>query len=332
LTAPRPRTNGGAIRLRIPYSVANVGPGFDRFGLCLDRLGDRIEFRPHRSGGLRLAIAGDPSLSTDPGENVASAALIEAYRALGSTPSGELRIVKGCPGGTGLGSSGASAVGGALAAALAVRNGLATDAVIDSVLQAAAVGGERLASGAVHYDNVAASLFGGFTFVESVRPLRVQRITPPADLRVVVALPATPLTTRESRSVLPDRVPLRDASENIGRACALVHGLLSGDSEEISQGLSDRLAEPYRAGLVPGFEPAREAAIRAGAWGAGLAGSGPSIFALTSRHRARGVLRSMHRALRAEAIRPRLFIAEIGRGASVIEFPEPCPTATAGLM
>ncbi len=299
----------------MPYSIANVGPGFDRFGLSLAAIEDRIEFEPRTDGGLSVEVEGDASLPTTPGANAASAALTAIFARAGRVASGVVRIRKGGPGGSGIGSSGASALGGALVGAIALGLPLTSDPVLREILRCAAVGGEFAAAGSAHYDNVVASLAGAFTFLESVDPLVVLRIVPPARLKVVLAVPETPLSTRLSRSVLPATVPLADASENIGRACSLVHGLLTGDLDQVGRSLADRIAEPYRASLVPGFARACRAARRAGAWGAGLSGSGPAVFAFSSAERARDVAASLVASLGEVGSNPRTFVSDVGGGA-----------------
>ena len=310
----RARDAEGTVRLRVPYSIANVGPGFDRFGLCLDAIEDVLEFEPRRSGGLSVEVEGDPTLSTVPALNAASAALTASFEGAGKVASGTLRIRKGFPGGSGIGSSGASAVGGALAGAISLGRSLDSDASLREILRCAAEGGERAAAGTAHYDNVVASLAGAFTFLESVDPLVALRIVPPPRLRVAVAVPVRPLATRLARSVLPVRVPLTDVSENIGRACSLVHGLLTGNLEQAGRGLSDRIAEPYRAHLVPGFVEACRAARHAGAWGAGLAGSGPAVFAFCAEERVSKVLEALAAPLAQAGEDPRTFSSGVGTG------------------
>ena len=120
--------------------------------------------------------------------------------------------------------------------------------------------------------------------------------------------------SRSARSVLPERVPRNDAIENLAHAAGLVRALLLGDVEGIGANLDDRLAVPYRAGLVPGFERARAAAIGAGAWGATLSGSGPGVFALASPARAEAVRRALFEAFARTGMASECFVAQAGGG------------------
>lgn len=283
--------------LAVPYSIANVGPGFDRFGLALARPTDRLEVFPaHRD---RLELCGEGGVPARRSSNAVTVAF-DAFGGGGRDPGPvRLRLTKGFRAGTGLGSSGASAAAGALAAALVRQAPLDDPGVVEAIAEAAAAG-EEAACGSRHLDNLLPSLFGGFTLLERLRPLTVLRLWPELPARIVLAVPLRPLATRDARAVLPDRVPREDAVENVAHAAGLVHALLAGDALRAGANLDDRLAEPYRVRLVPGFGEARRAALAAGAYGAAMAGSGPAIFAFApvgeARRVAAAVRRAFHRA------------------------------------
>jgi homoserine kinase len=137
---------------------------------------------------------------------------------------------------------------------------------------------EGLASGSVHLDNVAPGLLGGLVLVP---PAGLPRPLPfPAELRIVVAIPALQVATREARRVLPPQVPLALAVEHAQNLAAFVHALHTDDRALLRATLRDLLAEPWRADLVPGFREAQRGALAAGALGCSLSGSGPAVFAV----------------------------------------------------
>lgn len=173
-------------------------------------------------------------------------------------------------------------MGGSAASAVAAV--VAGNALLDAPLPAeallrAAVEGERAASGAAHADNAAPALYGGLVAVVSDEPLQVVPIPTPAVLRAVLVHPHLRIDTREARAVLRTTIGLE---EHVGQSMRLV-GLISGcyrdDVDLIGRSLQDRIVEPQRSRLIPGFDLAAAAANEAGAIGFGIAGSGPSVFA-----------------------------------------------------
>ena len=302
------------LAVEVPYSIANVGPGFDRLGLCLDGPREWAAFVPGRRG-FRLTVVGDPLVPQTPRENVAAVALRWTARRLGAPEvKGQLTLVKRTGAGSGLGSSGASALAGALLGARQAGADLRDRRVLETVLRGAAVG-ERAASGTAHYDNVAASLFGGLVLIESLDPLRIHRVDPGVGLRVAVATPADRVATRTARRVIPNRIPRDDAVANLGRLGALLLGVVRRDPRSIGRALTDRIAEPYRAPLVPGYRDAAAAARAEGAWGVALAGSGPSIFAIAPARCARSVAEAMAEAFDRRRPGARAWVTGTGRGA-----------------
>ncbi len=298
----------------MPYSIANFGPGFDRLGLCLNGPPEWASFAPG-GRGLRITVVGDPLVPRAPRRNVAAVAFRWTTRQLGAPEAnGELTLVKRTNGGSGLGSSGASALAGALLGARQAGTDLADRRALETVLRGAAEG-ERAASGAAHYDNVAASLFGGLALIESLDPLRVHRIDPGSGLRIAVATPADRVVTRTARRAIPSRIPREDAVTNLGCLGALLLGAVQRDPRSVGRALTDRIAEPYRASLVPGYFDAVAAARAEGAWGAALAGSGPSVFAIAPARCAAAVARAMAEVFDRHRSGARGWVTGTGRGA-----------------
>ena len=141
--------------------------------------------------------------------------------------------------------------------------------------------GERLASGVAHADNVAPALFGGFTLVRSYDPLDVVPIPSPNNLYATVIHPQIEVKTSDSRSILRTNITLAQGIKQWGNVGGLVAGLFTSDYNLIGRSLVDHIVEPIRSILIPGFDNVKSEAMKAGALGCGISGSGPSIFAFS---------------------------------------------------
>src|SRR6185436_11740653 len=188
-----------------------------------------------------------------------------------------LTIHKGLPLASGIGSSGASAV----AAVVAANELLGRPAPMDLLLECA-MAGEFAGCGSIHPDNVTPSLYGGFILARSAQPPDIVRLPVPEGLSCAVLHPHLQIETGAARKLLGDQVPLKDATRQWANVGALVSALHTSDMALLSRSLVDHIAEPKRASLVPGLAEIKAAAMAAGALGASLSGSGPSIFALAA--------------------------------------------------
>lgn len=294
-----------------PASIANFGPGFDSFGLCLDTPRDLVTLRCAASGTRHVRVTGRDAIPTDPLKNTASYAAMKLAESCGHEDLGfSMTIKKGMKPGSGIGSSAASSVGGALAAAtlLGVKDK-------KLVLEAAAKG-EELISGAMHFDNVAAALYGGFTVVSDARARTILQIRPPR-FEVVVVVPDVTVETRRARAILPEKVHLRDAVSNLSWASGMVHAMMKRDVPAIASHLDDSLSIPYRKSLVPGYDAVRESALSAGALGVSLGGSGPAVFAIATGGSAK-IRLAMARAFKESAgLDSESFVTFPGEGARI---------------
>ncbi len=287
------------VRAFAPATVSNVGPGFDIFGFAIEGMGDVVEARlSPRPGVQLLEITGDDgSLPRSAHSNTAGIAALQVLQHLGRGGGVELRLRKGMPLASGLGSSAASAV----AAAVAVNAAFEADLPREKLLRCA-IEGERVACGAAHGDNAAPSLYGGFVLVRGGEAPRVDPLPVPRGLCCALLRPPVAVQTGTARALLGDRVALEQAVIQWGNAAALVAGLFREDWELLASAIQDVVAEPLRGHLVPGFDAVKKAALEAGALGCGLSGSGPSIFALCRQEEeCRTVLEAMKEALRATA-------------------------------
>ena len=286
-----------------PASIGNVGVGFDMLGLALAGAGDRVV--ASRTNNDRVTVAevrgldGEihPYLSTNAEENTASIAAQALWDVHGGAGSVELKVHKGVPLQSGMGSSAASAVAAVVAA----------NALLDSPLQVEelllyALEGEKFASGGMHTDNVAPSLFGGLILSPEVLLPEIIRLPTPEGVSAVLMHPDLQVNTAHARRALPKSLSMKLWLDQQGLLAGFVHACASGDIELIGKTLRDVVIEPLRKGSVPCFDEVVAAGYKAGALGCTLSGSGPSIFALCRDNDARNTASAMEQACRAHGI------------------------------
>lgn len=263
------------IKIFSPATVANVACGFDVLGFCLDSVGDDMVIRKTAKKGIHIANIEGFDLPYEAELNVAGVSALAMYEAIDVDFGFEIEIYKNIKPGSGIGSSAASAVGSVFG-----MNELLGKPFNKTELTAFAIKGEALASKCEHADNLAPALFGGFTLVKSLSPLKILEIPTPNDLYATIVHPQIEIKTSESRALLPKEVPLSDAITQWANLGSLVHALHTNDYELIGNSLNDVIVEPYRSQLIPYFNEVKQAALKANALGVGISGSGPSIFTL----------------------------------------------------
>jgi homoserine kinase len=266
------------IRVYAPATVANVACGFDIFGFALELPGDEIYLKLVEKPGVVIkSISGDGGLLPhDPEKNTAGVVALKLLERLGSSCGIEIELHKQMPLSSGLGSSAASAVG-----ALYGINKLLGSPLTQKDLLEISLEGERVACGSGHADNTSPGMLGGFVLVCGYQPLDVLKIPCALNLYCTVLHPHVKIDTRSARQILKKKISLEEHVEQTGNASGLIAGLMLGDEKLISRCLQDRIAEPVRATLIPGYELIKAAALGKGALGVGIAGSGPAIFALS---------------------------------------------------
>lgn len=263
------------VNVRSPATVSNVVCGFDCLGFALEEPFDEMTVRKINDREVRIINRDNYGLPTDPTKNVAGVAL-QAFMDAAQIDHGfEVEITKHIKPGSGIGSSSASSCGAVVAA-----NRLLGDRFSKLELVDFAMTGEMLASGSRHADNVAPSIYGGFTLVRSADPLDIVEIDFP-DLFATVIHPQIEIKTAEARAILPKDVPLKDAVKNWSNLGALVAALSSGDYDLMGRSMVDLIVEPARKSLIPKFDEVRSTSFAAGAIGGGISGSGPSMFMLS---------------------------------------------------
>jgi homoserine kinase len=281
------------LRVRVPATSANLGPGYDSFGLALS-LTDEIVVRVGEDG-LDLDVAGEGAdrVRKD-SRNLVIKAMHTAFDRMGGRPRGlEVRCLNRIPHGRGLGSSAAAIVGG-LAAARALTVG-GEERFDDERLLAVATEMEG------HPDNVAATVHGGFTIAwTDGGEIGVLKASPHPDILPVVLIAGTELRTAKARSVLPDVVPHGDAAVNSARAALLARALVERP-DLLMVATEDLLHQEYRRDVMP-----RSLVLVDELRGAGVpavvSGAGPSVVALTTRSNAEAVAAVSRRGWRAEVL------------------------------
>jgi homoserine kinase len=263
------------ITVKAPSSTANLGPGFDVFGLAINAFYDEITLTKTKSG---ITIITDGNVPTNPEKNTAGLVVKNMKKRFKIKEGIKIKIKKGVPVGFGMGSSAASAA----AAAVAFNKLFKLKLDGNSLVEFAGFG-EKASAGIIHYDNVAASVLGGFVIVKT-NPLDVIRIEPPENLRMCIAVPKIEVPkkkTKVSRGVIPKKIKLTDSILNLSNAAAIVVGFMKKDPELIGNSIKDEIVEPARQHMIPGFTKVKQNALKAGALGVTISGAGPSIIAFS---------------------------------------------------
>jgi len=261
--------------IKAPSSTANLGPGFDVFGLAIDAFHDEVTLTKTKSG---ITIITDDKIPTNPENNTAGLVVKNMKKRFKIKHGIEIKIKKGVPAGFGMGSSAASAA----AAAVAFDKLFALKLDGNSLVEFAG-SGEKASAGSIHYDNVAASVLGGFVIVKT-NPLDIIRIEPPTNLRMCIAVPNIDVPkkkTKVSREVIPKKIKLTDSILNLSNASAIVAGFIRKDPELIGNSIKDVIVEPARRHMIPGFAKVKQNALKAGALGVTISGAGPSVIAFS---------------------------------------------------
>jgi len=264
------------VTVTAPSSTANLGPGFDVFGLAVNAFYDEITLTKKNTKGVTIVTEDD--IPTNPDKNTAGLVVKNMINKFKTKDGIEIKIKKKVPAGYGMGSSAASA-----AAAVVAFDKLYNLRLKENTLVEFAGVGEKASAGSIHYDNVAASVLGGFVIVKT-NPLDIIRIDPPSDLRMCIAVPKLNVPkkkTKVSRSVIPKKISLKDSITNLSNATAIVAGFINKDSELIGRSIKDVIIEPARQHMIPGFAKVKENALKAGALGVTISGAGPSVIAFS---------------------------------------------------
>lgn len=296
------------VTVRVPASTTNLGPGFDALGLALQRY-NRLHVALGE-GPVRVDVEGEGAGLLEPGaENLVYRAMCRLYDEVKQPhPSVHIRLENSIPVSRGLGSSSTAIVGGLVAANALLGEPLSREQVLALAVEIEG-----------HPDNVTPALLGGFQVTSLTEEGLIHlRIPTPSGLRAVVCVPEAAVSTAAARQVLPQQYSRADAVFNIGRVSLLVAALLTGNTEVLRPAMQDRIHQPYRAALIPGFEGVIQGALDAGAVGACLSGSGSTMLALTCGHET-AVGEAMVAAVRAAGVEARWFALDVDEEGAIVE-------------
>ncbi|HEX7116723.1 MAG TPA: homoserine kinase [Steroidobacter sp.] len=259
-----------------PASVGNVAVGFDVLGHSFQAIGDKVTARRIAEPGVRIAaIRGAVTkLPRQAERNTAGMAALAMVTDLKLDFGIELEIEKGIPLGSGLGGSAASAV-----AAVVAANALLPNPLGKLELLKFAMRGEAVASGSVHVDNIAPSLYGGLVLTVGIDNPNVKQIPVPPNVRCVLVHPHMTLSTRAARGILKPTVELSDVIWQSANLAGFLAGCYTADLALIRESLEDVIIEPQRRELIPAFGAVKQAAKSHGALGCSISGAGPTVFA-----------------------------------------------------
>lgn len=301
------------ISVRVPATSANLGPGYDAVGLALS-LSMRISLDRAPQPIVEVYGTGSDLIPHGPEHPAYRAASFVAELAGEYDAHFHLIQENDIPPARGLGGSAAALVGGAVAANDLLGRALAPPDLLNLVCDLDG-----------HPDNAAPALLGGLVIgtltPEGISAVRLE----PRDLKVVVAVPDFAVSTTAARHALPDSVPHKDASFNVGRAGLLLGALATGEYDLLRVAMQDRLHQPYRSHLIPGLEDVIEAACSSGAYGACLSGSGPTVLAFAPEKHARKIAAAMFTAFKARAVQAKTWTLDVDLTGARVEPPGEVP-------
>lgn len=308
-----------------PSSTANIGPGYDVFGLGLDAFQDKVILSrmPTISNRITIRVTGENNNSSNivPSKlesNSAGLVIKKMSNDFGIDNDLDVNIYKGVPVGLGMGSSAASAAAAAIAFDKLFDLSIEKPKLIEYAAE-----GEIASAGVKHYDNVSASVLGGFVIVRTSPELEFIRIEPPEDLVLVIAVPLIKVPkgkTGIARSILPTEVPLSNVVVTLSNASTVVAGFILKDTVMMARGIRDVIVEPARRDLIPGYDAVKRNALEAGSLAVTISGAGPSMisFLKTTRDATR-VATAMTVGFNEASIKSRTFISHASNGARVIK-------------
>ena len=269
------------ITVKIPGSTSNIGPGFDTLGLALNRylflsgsIGDGESTTPK----ITVKGKGAEHIATDK-TNLVYQGIVAVAETVGGSNAKSLKGVKiqldnEIPACGGVGGSGAAIAGGVFLANELLGTKLSVEEMLNVAVQVEG-----------HPDNISAAMMGGLTVnCFDGGELRSRSIKIDSAIAVITCSPNFQVLTKQARQILPREVSMKDAVTNVENVAMLVAALSSGDVEALRYATNDRLHEPYRASLIPGFHDVRKAALEAGALSFNISGAGPTVFAFATQN------------------------------------------------
>ncbi len=291
------------IKIRVPATTANLGPGFDCLGLALklylnleiEEIEEGLVIEYQGEGAERFSVKNDTLIGK-------SAELVLKKTGQDKFKKGlRIKAFNQIPITRGLGSSASAIIGGIVGAARLYNIDLTNQEMLELALSLEG-----------HMDNIVPALIGGLTLAYKTgqEGIKWTRIKTPLDLRIVLAIPEFTLNTKEMRKVLPQKVALPEAIFNLSRSALLVNALQNSDWEVLAEAMEDRLHQPYRTPFIPGIEDMFSQIKKTSLAGAALSGSGPSVVSLTKKGREEAISKIMKDAFLNAGITCRILVLE----------------------
>jgi len=267
-----------SVKVFAPASIGNVIVGFDVLGLAVKQPGDEVIIQLNESKEVKITkIEGDEGrLPKDIDKNTAGIAVKALLRKLDIKQGFDIKLYKKLPLGSGLGSSAASAVAAVVGANTLLDDPFSKEELLPFLMEA-----EAVASGSAHGDNIAPSLLGGLVMIQNNKPIKVKRLPFPKDIWIVLIKPNVEVLTKQARMLLKENIPLNNVVNQFSNLAGFVAALYENDLDLMRESLTDYVAEPVRAMLIPGYQAIKTAAQQMEALGCGISGSGPTMFAFT---------------------------------------------------
>ena len=298
------------IKIFSPASVANISCGFDVLGVCLNNIGDEMVIRKTKKKGVVISkVHGDIDIPLDNKKNVAAISAASLLNKISINHGFEIEIFKGIKSGSGIGSSAASSAGSVFGINKLIEKPFSKNELIKFAME-----GEKKASGTAHADNVAPLIYGGITLIRSTTEIDVINLPIPDKLFLTIIHPKIKLKTSDSRSILKHKVSLKKTIDQMANLGGFISGLYTNDFNLIKRSLKDVIVEPTRSILIPEFYKIKKSAIDSGALGSGIAGSGPSVYAMVKgEKKAKKVGEAMSEILIKIGLEFNLHVSEINR-------------------
>ena len=289
------------LTVRAPATSANLGSGFDVFGVALSRPADVVRVSRAAETTISVSGVGSQYIPEDPDRNTVGA-VADALNA-----PAHIEIDKGVRPASGLGSSAASAAGAAVALNELYDRGYSRTELVPMAAE-----GEAVVSGDAHADNVAPSILGGFTIAAPGGITHVDARVP-----LVACLPEIVISTRDARRVVPEELTMTESVATVGRAASLAVGMCRSDPDLVGGGMDDSVVTPARASLIEGYDEVREAALEAGAAGVTVSGAGPAVLAACGERDRQPIAIAMLEAFDAVGVDARVYQTRVGEGVTV---------------
>jgi len=309
--------------VKAPATTANLGPGFDVFGMALEKPSDKVTMIPIPKG-MKIKVSGlaADTIPTDPEKNTAGVVARYILQEFSLKTGLMIKLEKGILPSVGLGSSAASAA----AVAFGLNRLFSLELGHTHLIQLAAKG-EIASAGFEHADNVSAAIYGDFVIIKSYNPLEVIHLETPPNLGICIAIPEVstiPKKTEKARSILLETVSMGKLVHNVGHAATMAAGFAMGDVDLIGKSMSDAIVEPARAFMIPGYQKVKEKALKAGACGAAISGAGPAMIAIVNSNStdASEVAKAMERGFKSAGVSAETFYTKPGKGVSILEVKE----------